>query len=78
MLDKLNQKTIALAATLQSVYATKIRSKLAEERGDTNFISILIILGVVIGLATLFMTFGEQIVSQVKGIVDGFTIKNFG
>lgn len=74
MLKKLNQKTVALAAALQSVYMTAIRPKLAEERGDTNFISILIILGVVILLAGVFIGFKDQIVSQVQGIVSGFTI----
>lgn len=45
-----------------------------EERGDTNFISILIILGIVILLAGLFIAFKDQIVEMVQGIVDGFTI----
>lgn len=78
MMNGLNKKAIALAATLQSVYLARIRPKLVEERGDTNFISILIILGIVIGLATLFIKFGDNIVQQVNGIVSGFTLKNFG
>lgn len=44
------------------------------EKGDTNFISILIILGVVILLAGVFIAFKDQIVEQVQGIIDGFTI----
>ncbi len=44
------------------------------EKGDTNFISILIILGVVILLAGVFIAFKDQIVQQVQGIIDGFTI----
>lgn len=44
------------------------------ERGDTNFISILIVLGIVILLATVFIGFKDQIVNQVRGIVDGFQI----
>ncbi len=44
------------------------------EKGDTNFISILIILGVVILLAGVFMGFKDQIVGMVQGIIDGFTI----
>ena len=58
----------------------KLACKMAEneavrdERGDTNFISILIILGVVIILAGVFMGFKNQIVNQVKAIIDGFTI----
>ena len=54
---------------------TKLNELLSEERGDTNFISILIILGVVIILAGVFMGFKDQIVGQVQAIVDGFTIK---
>ena len=46
----------------------------ADEKGDTNFISILIILGIVIILAGLFIGFKDQIVEQVQGIIDGFTI----
>lgn len=45
-----------------------------EEKGDTNFISILIILGVVIVLAGVFMGFKDQIIEQVQSIIDGFTI----
>lgn len=44
------------------------------EKGDTNFISILIILGVVILLAGVFIAFKDQIVQQVQGIINGFTI----
>lgn len=53
----------------------KVKKFLEEERGDTNFISILIILGVVVILAGLFMGFKDQIVGQVQKIMDGFTIK---
>lgn len=52
-----------------------IRRALREERGDTNFISILIILGIVIILAGVFMGFKDQIVGQVQDIIDGFTIQ---
>ena len=45
-----------------------------EEKGDTNFISILIILGIVIILAGLFIAFKDTIVEQVQAIVDGFTV----
>lgn len=44
------------------------------ERGDTNFISILIILGVVILLAGIFIGFKDQIVGQVQQIINGFQI----
>lgn len=47
---------------------------LRSERGDTNFISILIILGVVILLAGVFIGFKDKIIQMVRGIIDGFTI----
>ena len=45
------------------------------EKGDTNFISILIVMGIVILLAGLFIGFKDQIVTMVQEIVDGFTIQ---
>lgn len=51
-----------------------IQNFIKNERGDTNFISILIILGVVILVAGIFIGFKDQIVGQVQEIVDGFTI----
>lgn len=51
-----------------------IRRVLREEKGDTNFISILIILGIVIILAGVFMGFKDQIVGMVQEKVDAFTI----
>lgn len=71
MLKELNRKAIALAATLQSMYLKAA----SEERGDTNFISILIILGIVILVAGVFIGFKDQIVGQVQAIVGGFTIR---
>lgn len=51
-----------------------IQRMLREERGDTNFISILIILGIVIILAGVFIGFKDRIVGMVSDIVDNFTI----
>ncbi len=45
---------------------------MSEERGDTNFISILIILGVVVVLAGVFMGFGSSIKTAVKTALDNF------
>lgn len=50
----------------------EFRCKMAKsERGDTNFISILIILGIVILLAGVFLGFKQTIVTKVTEIVDG-------
>lgn len=54
---------------------TALNSFKAEERGDTNFISILIILGIVILLAGIFIGFKDKIVGMVTEIIDGFTIE---
>lgn len=40
------------------------------ERGDTNFISIIIILGIVVLLAAVFLGFKNQIVGKVQEIID--------
>lgn len=50
------------------------RAMLHSERGDTNFISILIVLGIVIVVAGVFIGFKDQIVEMVTGIVESFTI----
>lgn len=75
MLKWMNEKTLLLLATLRAMYLSMLRPKLASERGDTNFISILIILGLVIILAGVFIGFKDQIVGQVQSIVSGFTIQ---
>lgn len=53
---------------------TGLNSFIKKENGDTNFISILIILGIVILLAVVFMAFKDQIIGMVTDIVDNFTI----
>ena len=52
-----------------------VQRVLKEEEGDTNFISILIILGIVILLAGVFIGFKDQIIGMVQDIIDGFVIQ---
>ncbi len=40
-----------------------------EERGDTNFISMLIIIAIVVVLAGLFLAFGKTVMKTVSDIV---------
>ena len=54
-------------------FANKLAKK---ERGDTNFISILIVLGIVIIVAGVFLVFKNKIVEMVKGVIEGFDINN--
>lgn len=69
-------KQIADAIELQMIkMAVSLKNS---ERGDTNFISILIILGLVILLATVFIGFKDKIVRQVTEIVNGFSINGNG
>lgn len=42
------------------------------ERGDTNFISMLIIIGIVVVLAGLFLTLGEGVASSISQKVTDF------
>lgn len=47
-----------------------------DEKGDTNFISILIILGIVIIVAGVFIVYKNRILDQVKTQVDNFKINS--
>lgn len=60
--------------TMVKIWLSSQIAVLQEERGDTNFISILILLAIVIILATAFIGFKDLIVGQVEEIVNGFTI----
>ncbi|MDR2088616.1 MAG: hypothetical protein LBP73_04595 [Clostridiales Family XIII bacterium] len=47
----------------------------ADERGDTNFISIIVVLGIALVVAGVFMGFKDQIIGKAKEIIDSFIIK---
>lgn len=47
------------------------------ERGDTNFVSMLLIIGIVVVLAGLFLTLGKDIVLKIQGKITQF-IDNLG
>lgn len=52
--------------------------KLKSERGDTNFISIIIILGIVVILVGVFVVFKDQILNTINGIVGSFGKDSLG
>lgn len=47
-----------------------------DEKGDTNFISILIILGIVIIVAGVFITYKDKLVDQVDKQIKNFNIES--
>lgn len=50
-----------------------------EERGDTNFISILVLLGIALALAGVFLGFKDQVLEWVdENIGDFFTSQKGG
>ncbi|MCR5460128.1 MAG: hypothetical protein K6F51_09550 [Acetatifactor sp.] len=52
----------------------RLQEMMNDEKGDTNFISVLIILGIVVVLAGVFMGFKDTIVNQVQELMDNFSI----
>lgn len=73
MFKKIREKAEGTAVRAQ-IEANDLMKKASSERGDTNFISILIILGIVVALAGVFIGFKDQIVDKVQPIIDGFSI----
>ena len=48
------------------------------EKGDTNFISILVLLGIALALAGVFLAFKDQIISWVDTNIGTFFSKKGG
>lgn len=62
----------------KEIAKASLAEKFSSERGDTNFISIIIILGIVIILVGVFIGFREQIVGVIQGVVNGFGEDSLG
>lgn len=70
LIDKMNAMLIK----------TKIKANafVSDERGDTNFISILVLLGIALALAAVFLGFKDQIITWVDTNVGGFFTQSGG
>lgn len=44
----------------------------ASERGDTNFVSMLLIIGIVVVLAGLFLTLGKGVMTSIQTKITTF------
>ena len=53
----------------------KLSAFAADERGDTNFISIIVILGIALLVAGVFIGFKDQIIGQAQAIIESFRIR---
>ena len=47
-----------------------------DENGDTNFISILVLLGIALALAGVFLSYQKQIMTWVKSNIGSFFTTN--
>lgn len=67
-MDKLNRMSVMAYIWLQNMLLD-IKENLRSERGDTNFISIVLILGIVCVVAALFIGFKDQIVTKAQEMI---------
>lgn len=74
MLSALDQMSLRAYICIQNFFFD-FKNSLKSERGDTNFISIIIILGIVVVVAGVFIGFKEQLVRQARELINNFTIK---
>ena len=56
----------------------KARLFAEDERGDTNFISILVLLGIALALAAVFLGFKDQVLTWVNSAIAPFFTKTPG
>ena len=51
----------------------QVKKFMMDESGDTNFISIIIILAIVVVLVGVFIGFRDKILGAAQSIIDSFT-----
>lgn len=69
--EKFGSLAIALSVKAMNL-KEKTTEKLSEEDGDTNFLSIMIVLGIVLVVAALFIVFKDQIMGAVESAWNSF------
>ncbi|MBE7038168.1 MAG: hypothetical protein E7404_04610 [Ruminococcaceae bacterium] len=65
-------KTLNNLALMAKIKLEKAKSFLRNEEGDTNFISVLILLGIGIALAAVFIAFKDQVIGWVDENIGSF------
>lgn len=68
MMNKINEMLIMMQIKVMCA----IEDFKNDERGDTNFISMMIIIGIVVVLAGLFLTLGRSVMTSITGKVTSF------
>lgn len=70
-MNKLDDMLLALRVKAECAWNRFMDS----ERGDTNFVSMLLIIGIVVVIAGLFLTFGRGVMTTISGKVTQFISK---
>lgn len=70
----LSDRVLALVVMIKC----SVAGFLHDEEGDTNFISILVLLGIALALAGVFLTFKNQILSWVDQNIGDFFSQSGG
>lgn len=69
--EKLNSLAIGISVKAMNL-KERTAEKLSEEDGDTNFLSIMIVLGIVLVVAAVFILFKDQILGAVEAAWKSF------
>lgn len=71
MQDKWLKMGIALSMAIDN-FSFKVKESLRKENGDTNLISIIIVLGIVLALVVIFRGQIQSIVQKIQEQVNNF------
>ena len=66
------KKIDAMLTKMQIKACNAIDSFKKSERGDTNFVSMLLIIGIIVVLAGLFLTLGKEVMTSISTKVKAF------